>query len=53
VAYNGTLKDEWELAKVWKEVVVFSWRYYSALPKKKTTKIGMADDRSIFQVCIS
>jgi hypothetical protein len=27
VAYNGTLSDEWELAKVWKEVVVFSSRH--------------------------
>jgi hypothetical protein len=40
VACNGALKDEWELATVWKEVVVFSSRYYSALPKKKQRKLG-------------
>jgi hypothetical protein len=33
VVYNVTLKDEWELAKVWKKVVVFSARYYSAPPQ--------------------
>jgi len=40
VAYNGTLKDDWELAKVGKEVVVFSSRYNSALPKENPRKLG-------------
>jgi len=40
VSYNGKLKGDWELAKVWKEVVVFSSRYNSALPKEKPRKFG-------------
>jgi hypothetical protein len=40
VAYNGMLEDDWELANVWNEVVVFSSRYNSALPKEKPRKLG-------------
>jgi len=45
------LKDEWKLAEFWKEVV-FLIEIPQGTPQEKTTKFGMADDRSIFQVCI-